>query len=172
MEFYVNDIMRKRCIEKIINNDWKHCFVCGEPSDGEASQWHDLPLCAEEKGNRCLHDFEQKLMALESKRLGLKDEEGLRTRIKPINKITVTKSGEHYTELVQGDIVDGIYVNDKLPQFIVVERVMRDAYRQDYLALKNMETNELIPLFDVDAYMNFIRAATPEEIKEHNVWLW
>lgn len=186
MEFYVNDIMRKRCIEKIINDDWNHCFVCGKPSDGEASQWHDLPLCAEENGNRCLRNFEQKLMELEAKRLGLKDEEGLCTRIKPVNKITVTKGqyainskgdkmwvkgGEHYAELVQGDIVNGIYINDKLPKFIVVERVMQDTYRQDYLALKNMETNELIPLFDVYAYMNFIRKATPEELKEHNVWL-
>ena len=58
-----------------------------------------------------------------------------------------------------------------MESMIVVERVTRDTYRQDYLALKNMETNELIPLFDVEAHMNFIRAATPEEIKEHNVWL-
>ena len=91
IEFYVNDIMRKRCIERLINNDWKHCFVCGKPSDGEASQWHDLPLCAEENGNRCLRDFEQKLMELEAKRLGLKIEDGLYTRIKPILKVNHVK---------------------------------------------------------------------------------
>lgn len=186
MDFYVNDIMRKRCIEKIINNDWNHCFVCGKPSDGEASQWHGRPLCAEENGNRCLRDFEQKLMELEAKRLGLKDEEGLYTRIKPIYKITVTtpkfplkypwekpggKDKEHYAELVQGDIVDGIYVNDKLPQFIVVEHVAQDIYKQDYLALKDMDTNELIPMFDVDGYMTFIRQATDAELNKYNVWL-
>ena len=53
-------LMAKR--EQLRANDsyWDHCFVCGEPSDGEASQWHGRPLCAEENGNRCLRDLENK----------------------------------------------------------------------------------------------------------------
>lgn len=186
IEFYVNDIMRKRCIERLINNDWKHCFVCGKPSDGEASQWHDLPLCAEENGNRCLHNFEQKLMELEAKRLGLKIEDGLYTRIKPILKVNhvkgqcaktstgddiFVKGYEFKNELVQGNIVNGMTINGHMPTYIVVEHVAQDIYKQDYLALKDMDTNELIPMFDVDGYMTFIRQATDAELNKYNVWL-
>ena len=186
IEFYVNDIMRKRCIERLINNDWKHCFVCGKPSDAEASQWHDLPLCAQQNGNSCLHNFEQKLMEIEAKRLGLKVEDDLYTRIKPVKKINITKDhwaksatgddvfvkgSEFKTELVQGNIVNGMTINGHMPTYIVVEHVAQDIYKQDYLALKNMDTNELIPMFDVDGYMTFIRQATDAELNKYNVWL-
>lgn len=186
IEFYVNDIMRKRCIERLINNDWKHCFVCGKPSDGEASQWHDIPLCAKENGNRCLHNFEQKLMELEAERLGLKIEDDLYTRIKPVMKANIVKDqwaknsngekvfvkgSEFKNELVQGNIVNGMTVGGRRPTYIVVEHVAQDVYKQDYLALKDMDTNELIPLFDVHGHMTSIRQATNDEIEKYNVWL-
>lgn len=61
-EFNISRSMRKSYQDKLINNDWKHCFVCGKPSDGEASQWHNVPLCSIENGNKCLHEFDKMLM--------------------------------------------------------------------------------------------------------------
>lgn len=75
----IDGALRKQCIDRLIGNNWEHCFVCGKPSDGEASQWHDLPLCAEENGNRCLHDFDQRLTELDANHIDIKMLANLRT---------------------------------------------------------------------------------------------
>ena len=48
----------------------------------------------------------------------------------------------------------------------MVERTLHDTYRQDHLALKNLEPNELIPMFDVYAYMNFFLIYLIHRVKE------
>ena len=101
----------------------------------------------------------------EIKRLGLKA--GFCDRIKSILMFTDANQNADMT-LQQGDIVT--VFRDRGEQ-IVIEHVSNDGFRQEFLALKDLETNQIMSMLDVLGKCTFIRKATEEEVIKHNVWL-
>lgn len=110
-------------------------------------------------------DLNETIENYEIKRLGLK--EGFCDRIKSILMFTDANQNADMT-LQQGDIVT--VFRDRREQ-IVIEHVSNDGFRQEFLALKDLETNQIMSMLDVLGKCTFIRKAIQEEVIKHNVWL-
>lgn len=111
------------------------------------------------------NDLNDAIENYEIKRLGLK--EGFCDRIKSILMFTDSNQNADMT-LQQGDIVT--VFRDRGEQ-IVIEHVSNDGFRQEFLALKDLETDQITSMLDVLGKCTFIRKATQEEIIKHNVWI-
>lgn len=109
-----------------------------------------------------VNDFYSALEAHEIKRLGLKD--GFCNRIQPI--LASTDNQDRVLE--QGDIV---LVFRERGEQIVVEHVATDVHRQEFLALKDLETGEICSMLHVLGKCKFVRKATEDEERKYHVWI-
>lgn len=167
-------IIRYQNHKKDMGSNLKQCQMCGKDLSNSAIEMGSL-ICL--GSNDCHFEFFKEIMTHEFNRLGLN--KSFQHRFKPIMKL-VTFTGTEFENkfenfeksISQGDIVTCMRESDGyIPEFIVVEHVDDDGFRQEYLALRNMKTNEIISFLDINGKCTSVRKALPTEIKKYNVWI-